>query len=246
MHCLRCGSLMMERDGELTWSVSGAALSVHAPPAPAGHRPPGLRCHHVRGDGRPPPYAYLVRMVWRTRMLRLRQAIRVCVVAGVLASCSSAAPPTAPTAGEASPLQSLYFVTGAPGWPAAKEAYKPRPDDPITSRSEPTLDWYAEHERFRDPSHSQAVRLSGHHVPIAQLESSLTGLKLRSRPVRGVQARAGSAPGGPQIVLLPVSPRYTVMVLSYELNIEELIEWTKALRAVDEAGWLAAGGVIAP
>jgi hypothetical protein len=42
-----------------------------------------------------------------------------------------------------------------------------------------------------------------------------------------------------------VAARYTVMALSYELPLDRLVEWTNALRAVDEAGWMARGGVIA-
>ena len=36
------------------------------------------------------------------------------------------------------------------------------------------------------------------------------------------------------------------MTLSYELSIDDLVEWTNALKEVDGAGWVAAGGVIAP
>jgi hypothetical protein len=35
------------------------------------------------------------------------------------------------------------------------------------------------------------------------------------------------------------------MTLSYELGLEALVEWSNALRPVDEAGWVAAGGVVA-
>ena len=80
---------------------------------------------------------------------------------------------------------------------------------------------------------------------MARLEETLAGFSMRSRQVRGLQARAGSGPDGPQVVLLPVGPGYTVMTLSYELSIDDLVEWTNALKEVDEAGWVAAGGVIA-
>ena len=174
---------------------------------------------------------------------RWRLALFIFTLGGLLASCSSSGEPEGGTA-RPGPQTSAYFVTNAPGW-TAKEAYKPRPDDPITSRTEPTLDWYAEHERFPEPSRSQAVRLSGHDVPLAQLEATMAGFSLRSRKVHGLQARAGSAPGGPRVVLLPVAPGYTVMTLSHELSIDELVEWTDALNAVEEAGWVAAGGVVA-
>jgi hypothetical protein len=185
---------------------------------------------------------------WMPRWLRralggLRPAMLFALL-GLLVACSdSGGPPggaSVRTGGEAS----VYFVTGAHGWPAAKPAYKPRPDDPTSSRAEPTLDWYAEHERFLDPSRSERVRLSGHHVSVGQLEEAMPGFLLRPRQVRGLQAKAGSGPDGPRIILLPVAPGYTVMTLTYELSLDELVEWTNALKAVDEAGWVAAGGVI--
>lgn len=174
---------------------------------------------------------------------RRHLALMILTVAGLVTSCSSSERPAGRTAGPTS--ASVYFVAGTSGW-STKTAYKPRPDDPVTSRSEPSLDWYAEHVRFPDPSRSTAVRLSGHKVPIARLEETLAGFTMRSRQVHGLPARVGSAPGGPQLVLLPVGPAYTVMTLSYELSIDDLVEWTNALKEVDEAGWVAAGGVIAP
>ena len=183
-------------------------------------------------------------VVLGTGKSRPHLALLILTVAGLVASCCSSDPPAGRTAGPTSHA-SVYFVVGTSGW-STKAAYKPRPDDPITSRAEPSLDWYAEHVRFLDPSRSMAVRLSGHEVPMARLEETLAGFSMRARQVHGLQARAGSGPDGPQVVLLPVGPGYTVMTLSYELSIDDLVEWTNALQEVDEAGWVAAGGVIAP
>lgn len=182
---------------------------------------------------------------WLWRAVGRLRTVLILALLGLLAACSSSGGPSAETTVAGGTEASVYFVTGAQGWPAAKQAFKPRPDDPITSRTEPTLDWYAEHDRFPDPSRSEAVRLSGHDVPMAQLERSLVGFSLHSRQVHGIQARAGSGPDGPRVVLLPVAPGYTVMTLSYELTLDDLVEWTNALKAVDEAQWVAAGGVIA-
>lgn len=122
-----------------------------------------------------------------------------------------------------------------------------RPDDPVTSRAEPSLDWYAEHERCPE-SQPLAVRCASWATtrPIAQLEGILAGFELRVRTVHGLAAKASSSPDGPRVVLLPVASGYTVMRLSYELSLDELIEWSNALRAVDEVGWVARGGVIPP
>ena len=173
------------------------------------------------------------------------QAALIVALIAALTACSTSGGSADGSATSNRPEASEYFVAGAPGW-NTKEAYNPRPDDPITSRTEPTLDWYSEHERFPDPSRSQAVRVSGHDVPMAQLETHLAGFELRSRRVHDLQAKAGSGPDGPRVVLLPVAPGYTVMTLSYELTLEELIEWSNALKEVDEAGWIASGGIVVP
>ena len=177
--------------------------------------------------------------------LRRPRTVLLFVLLGLLAGCSGSKGPSSKATERAGAHESVYFVTRAQGWPPAKQAYKPRSDDPITSRTEPTLDWYADHERLPDPRRSEAVRLSGHDVPIGQLEDALAGFSLRARHVHGLQARAGSGPDGPRVVLLPVGPGYTLMTLSYDLGIDDLVEWTNALEAVDEAEWVAAGGVIA-
>jgi len=61
---------------------------------------------------------------------------------------------------------------------------------------------------------------------MAQLEGTLAGFELRARDVHGIAARAGASPDGPRVVLLPVASDYTVMTLSYESSLDELIEWT--------------------
>ena len=157
-------------------------------------------------------------------------------LASLMTSCGSTSGRSASGPGAAiGSRASVYFVSETKGWKLRK-AYKPRPDDPVTSRAEPSLDWYAEHERYPDPSSSRSVRLSGHDAPIAQLEGTLAGFELRARTVHGLTAKAGSSPDGPRVVLLPVASDYTVMTLSYELSLDELIEWSNALQAVDEVG----------
>lgn len=172
--------------------------------------------------------------------------LRTIVVFALLcfvASCSSSHPypaPVTPVGAQAS----AYYVSEASGW-VQRQAYKPAVNDPISSRAEPTLDWSAQHERNPQTNPTQSVRLSGHRVSIAKLEETLAGFELRSRAVMKKDGRAGSGPDGPRVVLVPVSADYTIMTLSYELGLDEVVEWTNALKAVDEAGWVAAGGVIA-
>lgn len=169
------------------------------------------------------------------------QTVVVFALFCLLTACSTSGGSASSTTG---PHPSAYFVSGAQGW-TTKQAHKPRPDDPISSRAEPTLDWSAQHERTPQTNPTQSVRLSGHRVSIAKLEETLAGFELRSRAVMKKDGRAGTGPDGPRVVLVPVSAAYTIMTLSYELGLDELVEWSNALRPIDEAGWVAAGGVIA-
>lgn len=174
---------------------------------------------------------------------RLRILI-VLALAAFVAACNSSGGSSTGAATPTRPSASTYFVSGVQGW-TTKQPYKPRADDPISFRAEPTLDWSSQHERSPDPTHSQRVRLSGHRVSIANLEETMQGFDLHSQGVMKKEGRAGSGPDGPRVVLTPVSVDYTILTLSYELSLDELVDWSNSLRPVDEAGWVAAGGVIA-
>jgi hypothetical protein len=179
---------------------------------------------------------------WPT-VVQLR-ALLVFALPGLLAACSSSGGSANSTTAPSGPQASAYFVSGAQGW-TTKQAYKPAPDDPIASRAEPTLDWSAQHERNPPTNPTQSVRLSGHRVSMGKLQETLAGFEFRSRLVMRKEGQAGSGPDGPRVVLVPASAEYTIMTLSYELGLDELVEWSNALRLVDEAGWVAAGGIIA-
>ena len=172
-----------------------------------------------------------------------RRSLAVLIAGLVLAAgCGSK---SSPGTTDAVSNRSIYFVSEASDW-TLRQARKPGADDPLSSKVDPTLDWYAEHERYPDPNHSESVRISGHDVPMAELEKTLAGFELRTRDVGGFEARVGSGPDGPRVVLLPVADDYAVLTLSYELDLSDLIQWSASLRRVDEAEWTARGGVIAP
>jgi hypothetical protein len=176
----------------------------------------------------------LVYMATRRWVLGLVAAVASVVVA---TACSSSGSESTGAGG------TVYFVAGADGW-TLKRALKPAAGG-VAHRAEPTLEWYAEHERYPTPERSQAVRLSGHRAPMAVVVGPLAGLGLAERRVRGVHARVGGGGGGePAIVVLEVNATYTVMVLSYELGAEELVAWTNGLKQVDEAEWVRRGGVV--
>jgi len=150
----------------------------------------------------------------------------------------------APRTTSAVPQSTIYLVSEASGW-TLREASNPTANDAISSRAEPTLDWSSKYELAPDPNNPQSVRLSGHNVSIAVLEATLVGFQLRTEAVTGADARVGAGPDGPRVVLLPVSPTYTIMALSYELDDDELVAWAKDLKPATETEWVARGGVIA-
>ena len=75
------------------------------------------------------------------------------------------------------------------------------------------------------------MRLSGHGVASPTLQLELKGFDFEtaretSRPA--VPGRS-SDPTGPEVILLAVAEDYTVMALSYELDADQLIQWSRSL-----------------
>ncbi len=149
-------------------------------------------------------------------------------------------------AGCAGSGSSLYLVREPDSW-RLQQPRNPRPGGALAP-TEPSLDWYAEYEQFPEPSRSIRVRLSGHVVPMETLQRELKGFVFEHVPgLRWPAARGASAdPVGPHVLLVSVASNYTVMTLSYELNDEELLEWSRSLELVDEAAWVSRGGVVEP
>ena len=105
------------------------------------------------------------------------------------------------------------------------------PDEPIAV--EPTLDWYAEYDRdvAGSPAH---VRLSGHTTSLYALGSELPGFELEPITVldRSGVAGVGDEDTGPAVVAYSVEPGYLIMLLSYELTVDELVELANDLQPV--------------
>ncbi len=133
---------------------------------------------------------------------------------------------------------SVYFVHAVDGW-KLKEAINPSEGTP----AQPSLDWYAEYERFPTPERSELVVLSGHEAPA--LRSELASFQLRAARVRGVDGQAGRGPdSAPALAFFEPIDGYAVMALSNELGTAALIRWMAELRRVTEEQWVDAGGKI--
>ena len=133
---------------------------------------------------------------------------------------------------------SSYFIHPVDGW-KLKEAVDPKAGAP----GQPSLDWYAEYERFPTPNRSELIVVSGHDA--ARLRTELISFKLRRAPVREMNGRVGTGPDGkPAIAIFEPSDDVAVMGLSYDVSESVLLRWMDELRPATEEQWIAAGGRI--
>lgn len=142
-----------------------------------------------------------------------------------------------------------YFLYEDPDWEfrgATDYAADVRP----LEAAEPGLDWTAEYERLTPSSDGATVegaslRLSGHEVDLATLRRELPGFRTDEADVAGRPAYTGVSPeGAPTLVGLAIDPGYTVMLLSYGLDLDELVRIAESVEQVCQPEWLAAGGEV--
>jgi hypothetical protein len=134
--------------------------------------------------------------------------------------------------------RSTYFVHPVDGW-KLKEALNLADGTP----AQPSLDWYAEYERFPTPMRSELVVLSGHEA--AALRKELASFALRPARVRDSAGQAGTSPDGqPSVVFFEPTDGYAVMALSNELGMDPLIQWMAEVQPASEEQWIDAGGRI--
>jgi hypothetical protein len=147
---------------------------------------------------------------------------------------------------QSGPNQVSYALIRDPGW-TLHEAIDPHPHDPLTTAERPPLDWWAEYVQM-SPSESRMVRLSGHRASFAETRAELEMLGFALEDVtagRWTGARGTSVDDqvGPQVVVLDAEG-WSLLMLSYELELGPLTELAAAVEVVDESTWVSAGGVI--
>lgn len=79
-----------------------------------------------------------------------------------------------------------------------------------------------------------------------QVAAELKGFALKPARVGSHDGMAGTSsdPIGPSVVLFSVRANYSVLVLSYELPVEDLLEWSDHLKIVTEPEWTETGGKV--
>ena len=113
---------------------------------------------------------------------------------------------------------------------------------------EPGLDWYSEFERFTPLSDGAvegvSLRVSGHELGIDDLRDQLPGIELEDHGGNAQLLTGSGIDGQPSVVAKPVSDSYTLLLLSYELDVEELVQVISETRPVCQQEWVEAGGQI--
>jgi hypothetical protein len=150
-----------------------------------------------------------------------------------------------------------YALLHAPGWELDR-ALDAGPDDVVGAGEQPPVEWFAEYERSTvgaPPADSgfpgtmltvDAVRVSGHVATMDAFREAYEGYGFVFRPSPlGDRAAlvATASPTDPAILVAEMGPG-TVLLLSYGLGTDELVELAAHLAPADEAAWLAAGGEI--
>jgi hypothetical protein len=112
----------------------------------------------------------------------------------------------------------------------------------------PNVDWYAEFERFTSAADGDSVErtslvISGQTAALAEFGDSLPGTELPARQgPKGPELVSPGAEGEPNVLAQSITEDYTLMLLSYGLDLDELTEVAAATRPVCEQEWLDAGG----
>jgi hypothetical protein len=134
----------------------------------------------------------------------------------------------------------------AEGW-ELREAVKSLAGEGPTTL-EPSRDWWAEYERLLPVDggqEGQDVRVSGHNVSHVEHRNELQGFDAQEGDVNGRPALWAVGPEGrPAIVTMAFVERYTIMVLSYALPLDDLRRVATRLIPADEIEWMAHGGEI--
>ena len=120
-------------------------------------------------------------------------------------------------------------------------------DEPFLATTQPALDWYSEHHRVvvQEPGRSESLRVSGHLEGLDDHRRRLVGGVLERRTIGGRDAVVGTgSQGAPAIAAFELCEGYTVMVLSYDLDVEGAVTVAEQLDVVATEVWVDQGGHI--
>jgi len=187
-----------------------------------------------------------------SRVGRSTIALLLCAIAVLATGCSGGTTRATPEPTGAATTK-VYALLADPAW-TLKKAVDPPANGPMASIERPPLDWYDEYEHLSGPLTpgvrviGQSVRISGSATNLARTETLLEaqGFKPQAVAVKGWRAVQLSHPGDatPEAVIVLDRGTSVLVVLSYELTVEELARLASTIKLVDRSTWIAAGGVV--
>ncbi len=179
------------------------------------------------------------------RMVRSSAILSLLFLMGACGAGETTDPSAASTTASNPTGGAVYLARSDDQW-VVKEANNSLPENTLTRVVEPSLDWYAEYEA--PPRNSpRRVRLSGHGGDLDHVAGELKGFTFEPATVDAYRALSAVSPepnGRPAVVLLALRADFSVMALSYELPIQDLLAWSDDLMIVTESEWVRAGGVV--
>lgn len=181
------------------------------------------------------------------RKLSSWRALLAFVLATALSSCSSNDPRPTGSEVDKSGDNSVHVVFQDSDW-TFKEAVKPLGGPGPLATAEPSLDWFAEYERFVPVTGGEEgldLLFSGHSVGLLERDKELRGIELTHGNSARRPASWGAGPEGkPAIVNVAFEKNYTVTVQSYALSLDEVRAVAARLVPVTQAQWREHGGEI--
>lgn len=139
-----------------------------------------------------------------------------------------------------------YAVLRDDAW-RLQEAVDPLADDGVASVERPALDWYAEYVP-KNSSSGGTLRLSGHRATFHRARSELEELGFDLDEVdvdnwTGVGGSTAETGSRPTLVLLDHGSS-SLILLSYDLELDALTQLAAHVQSVDETAWIDAGGLV--
>lgn len=143
-----------------------------------------------------------------------------------------------------------FVVFDEPAWELLEAIDYPE-DVGALGVGEPGLDWYSEFQRVEPAAadgsaEGVSLRISGHTVGLAEFRRGMIGGDaLQER--QGAEGPTLVSPGTdvePSVLARSVTDEYTLMLLSYGLDLDELTEVASGTHPACEQEWLDAGGRI--
>jgi hypothetical protein len=168
------------------------------------------------------------------------------VLVGLLAACGDSDGDDAGTPSECT----RFVLFDHPEWEFHEAVDYPDDLGESAAAYGPHLDWYSEFERLvpapdGESVESTSLRIAGQTAGLAEFGDSLPGTDLTERQgPKGAELVSAGAEGEPSVLAQSITDDYTLELLSYGLDLDELTEVAAATRPACEQEWLDAGGQI--